>query len=51
LVFEGNDINQGWDGHYKGTLQNPDSYAYVVVVKNYILEEAQTLKGFVDIVR
>ncbi len=51
MVYESNDINQGWDGRYKGVIQNPDSYAYVVVVKNYILEEPQTLKGFVDIVR
>ncbi len=51
LVFETDDINQGWDGRYKGEIQNPDSYAYVVVVKNYILEEPQMLKGFVDIVR
>lgn len=51
MVYEGSNINEGWDGHYKGALQNPDSYAYVVVVKNYILEEPQTIKGFVDIVR
>ncbi|MEI8224231.1 MAG: gliding motility-associated C-terminal domain-containing protein [bacterium] len=28
IVFESNTISQGWDGTYKGQLQNPDVYVY-----------------------
>lgn len=31
-VFFTDDLNQGWDGYYKGKIQNIDSYAYVVKV-------------------
>ncbi len=51
LVFETNDINEGWDGTYKGELQNSDSYAYVVVAKNFISEQPETHKGFIDLIR
>jgi hypothetical protein len=44
-------MNTGWDGTYKGEIQNADSYAYVVIAKNYILEEPQTIKGFIDLIR
>ncbi|UCJ07684.1 PKD domain-containing protein [Chitinophaga pendula] len=30
LVFESNDINIGWDGKFKGSLQSMDAYAYVI---------------------
>jgi len=29
-VFYTDDIAQGWDGYYKGKLQNIDSYAYII---------------------
>ena len=29
-VFFTDDLNQGWDGYYKGNLQSMDSYAYIV---------------------
>ncbi len=51
LVFQTSDIDQGWDGSYKGEVQSPDSYAYIVVVKNYIYGEPTTVKGFFDLVR
>ena len=30
MVYMSNDINDGWDGYYKGKLQNTDIYTYVV---------------------
>jgi gliding motility-associated-like protein len=51
LIFETNDSNEGWDGTYKGELQNPDSYAYVVVAKNFIFGNPETFKGFIDLVK
>ena len=32
-VFFTDDLNQGWDGTYKGKLQNIDSYAYTVTAE------------------
>ena len=32
LVFESNDISQGWDGRFRGVLQPVDVYAYVVTI-------------------
>ena len=51
LLFETNDLNEGWDGKYKGELQNPDSYAYVVEAKNFIFGNPETFTGFVDLVK
>lgn len=50
-VFHTNNIEEGWDGTYKGKLQSPDSYAYIVVVKNYIHGAPTSIKGFIDLVR
>jgi gliding motility-associated-like protein len=30
LVFETNDIGRGWDGRYKGRLQEIDNYIYIL---------------------
>lgn len=35
LLFESNDINKGWDGHYKGQLCPEDVYVYRVKVKYF----------------
>jgi gliding motility-associated-like protein len=51
LIFETADENEGWDGSYKGEVQNPDSYAYVVVAKNFIFGNPETFKGFIDLVK
>ncbi|MFW6248597.1 MAG: gliding motility-associated C-terminal domain-containing protein, partial [Bacteroidota bacterium] len=37
LLFETSDKNEGWDGTYKGKMQNVDTYVYVAKV--------ETLKG------
>ncbi len=35
MVFVTNDLNIGWDGYYKGTLQNQDTYTYLVKSESY----------------
>jgi gliding motility-associated-like protein len=35
LVFESSDLNHGWDGFYKGKLQNPDTYVYKIKALKY----------------
>ncbi len=35
LVFETGDINQGWDGYYKGFLQPSETYVYQAEVETY----------------
>ncbi|MCX6182839.1 MAG: gliding motility-associated C-terminal domain-containing protein, partial [Bacteroidetes bacterium] len=35
IVFESSDINQGWDGIYKGQPQNMESYVYYAEVQFY----------------
>ena len=49
-VFYTNDINQGWDGRYKGKLQNIDSYAYVVRAEMWD-GTTQTKKGTINLLR
>ncbi|MEM9050497.1 MAG: PKD domain-containing protein [Bacteroidota bacterium] len=51
LIFETTDENEGWDGTYKGEIQNPDSYAYVIKAKNFIRGNPETFKGFIDLIR
>jgi gliding motility-associated-like protein len=50
LVFFTDDINQGWDGYYKGKLQNVESYAYSVVVETYEGKQLTT-KGLINLLR
>ncbi len=38
LVFSTNDLNEGWDGTFKGRVQNADTYTYMV--------KAETVKGY-----
>jgi len=49
-VFYTDDIRNGWDGKYKGKIQNIDSYAYVVVVEMW---DGRTLtkKGTINLLR
>jgi gliding motility-associated-like protein len=35
LVFETTDITQGWDGTYKGELQNVEVFIYTITVEYY----------------
>lgn len=46
LIFETEDINEGWDGTYKGQAQNMDSYAYVIKALSYTDREAEARGSF-----
>lgn len=50
-IFESNTINQGWDGTYKGQLQNPGVYAYQATYgfRGQLL--AQSRKGSITLIR
>ncbi|MDX2001406.1 MAG: gliding motility-associated C-terminal domain-containing protein, partial [Chitinophagales bacterium] len=49
-VFESNDQNVGWDGYYKGELQLPGVYAYLVEVE-YLDGKKAMKKGSVTLLR
>ncbi len=49
-IFETNDINEGWDGTFKGVEQNPDIYAYKIRAINWN-EEEMAKEGFINLVR
>ena len=49
-VFESDDQFQGWDGTYRGQLQPPNVYVYVVEVV-YLSDEKATKKGSVTLIR
>jgi len=51
LVFETDDINQGWNGQYKGEFQMADTYSYIVEGKPYISETPIQKSGFINIVK
>lgn len=51
LVFESNDINVGWDGTYRGTPQNIETYVYQVSATSYISQEPITKKGYIKLLR
>ncbi|HLV41591.1 MAG TPA: gliding motility-associated C-terminal domain-containing protein, partial [Brumimicrobium sp.] len=46
LVFETNKLNDGWDGYYKGELQNSGIYVYVLKAT---LENGETVNESGDI--
>lgn len=50
LIFETNDENIGWDGYYKGVLQNNDTYVYKVMVTDW-KDNSQTLEGHINLMR
>ncbi len=49
-IFYTDDINQGWDGTYKGKLQNIDTYAYNVKVRFFNNQEFDK-KGVISLLR
>ncbi len=52
MIFETNDINEGWDGNYKGQPAPNGTYIYKIVYKTYSTgEETQTRTGHVSLVR
>jgi gliding motility-associated-like protein len=50
MMFESNDKAIGWDGYYKGTLQNNDVYAFKVRALTW-RDETQTLEGYINLMR
>jgi gliding motility-associated-like protein len=51
LVFSTTDIDTGWDGYYKGVLQNVETYAWTAKVETYLSGKQITKKGFVKLLR
>ncbi len=51
LVFLTNDINEGWNGYYKGELQNMDSYSYIVKAETFIDPEPVEIFGVIMLKR
>ncbi|HKC69429.1 MAG TPA: PKD domain-containing protein, partial [Bacteroidia bacterium] len=51
LVFESNDIKVGWDGTYKGTPQNMETYVYQVSVTTFISQDPIVKKGYIKLLR
>jgi gliding motility-associated-like protein len=49
-VFFTDDLNQGWDGTYKGRLQNIDSYAYTVTAEMWN-GQLMTKKGTITLLK
>lgn len=50
VVFETNDLSQGWNGKYKGQDQEIDTYVYILRVKGFADEEIST-KGLINLTR
>lgn len=50
MMFETNNKEVGWDGHYKGTLQNNDVYVFKVRALTW-RDETQTLEGHINLMR
>ena len=50
LIFVTDDVNTGWDGYYKGVLQNNDVYTWKVKAK-CVVGEAFYEKGTVTLIR
>ncbi|WP_017730527.1 T9SS C-terminal target domain-containing protein [Nafulsella turpanensis] len=46
LVFSTNDVNQGWDGYYKGRLCNSDTYIYKISAE---LNDGKTINKIGDV--
>ena len=50
IVFETNDIAVGWDGTYRGEIQNNDVYVYKVKVKTWRNEE-KAMEGYINLIQ
>ncbi len=51
LVFSTTDLNEGWDGIYKGALQPTETFAYTVKAETYVEGKVEVKKGFVKLLR
>ena len=50
MVFHTKDINERWDGKYKGRVQNMGAYAYVLIYTT-ATGQKEVLKGSITIIR
>ena len=50
LVFETNDLSVGWNGYYKGMLQNNDVYLVQVRVITW-KDEEKSFEGYINLMR
>jgi gliding motility-associated-like protein len=50
LIYSSDDINEGWDGTFKGTAQNMDTYAYTVKALT-IDQRVMTKNGLINLLR
>ena len=50
MVFHTKDINERWDGKYKGRVQNMGAYAYVLIYTT-AAGQKEVLKGSITIIR
>jgi gliding motility-associated-like protein len=49
-VFETSDISEGWNGYYKGVLQNNGTYVYRVRAKTWRDTEKE-IEGHINLMR
>lgn len=49
LIHVSNDLEQGWDGTYRGVLQNSDAYAYKVTVLDW-RNETIYREGYINLI-
>ena len=35
LLYDSQDLNEGWDGYYEGEIQNMDTYTYNAIARDY----------------
>ncbi len=49
-IFLSTDEDYGWDGYYKGVLQNNDVYAYKITAYTW-RDELKTLEGYINLMR
>jgi gliding motility-associated-like protein len=49
-IFLSTDEETGWDGYYKGVLQNNDVYAYKITAYTW-RDEIKTLEGYINLMR
>ncbi|MGQ0827264.1 MAG: PKD domain-containing protein [Bacteroidota bacterium] len=50
LVFETSELSEGWNGHYKGMLQNNDIYVYKVRATSWLNQELSK-EGHINLMR
>lgn len=50
-VYISEDIEEGWDGFYKGEIQNMDTYTYIVRVATYIDDAPLEKNGYIMLKR